>query len=285
MADFSDAKNSLGSVYPENTIESPWNFLEPLITARQLRRRHLRGLPLMAGISDPLTGMPDLVTDEDLKDDILRAVAIAETETHIDIMPRVRKEKHAFDINEWQSYGYFVLDHRPCSSVIKMSITPSSEVDIFIVPNQWIDTGHLIHGQINIIPLVPATGIQGSLPGGGIYSGASGGSVFLNQVAMARWIPAYWEIEYASGFPDGLLPRIMNDLIGTIAAQETLSMLAATYANSMSSSLSIDSISQSVSGPGATLYKNRYNELQEKREKITRKIKSLYKMKIFSGNV
>src|SRR6185436_18720658 len=93
------------------------------------------------------------------------------------------------------------------------------------------------------------------------------------------WVPAFWGMEYTTGFKDGLIPVFINDLIGTIAALRILSMLAATYAAANSSSLSIDGMSQSISTPGPQLFKLRIDELTAQRDLLVKKVKKIFNMK------
>jgi hypothetical protein len=165
------------------------------------------------------------------------------------------------------------------ATIDKVTITPSNNVDIYTVPIEWIETAYLPMGQINIIPLVSAIGY--STPA----AVSSGGAVFLSVLGGQQWVPAFWQIEYTSGFPDGMMPKPVNELIGCIAAMEILAMLAATYAKSSSHSLGIDGMSQSVSTPGPALFDQRLVILADKRKTLTSKLKTMYGLKIFSGQV
>ena len=109
--------------------------------------------------------------------------------------------------------------------------------------------------------------------------------MFLNILGQKPWVPAFWGIEYTTGFQNGQVPVIVNDLIGTIAAQRVLSMLAATYARSNSTSLSIDGMSQSISTPGPQVFKVRLDELAEQRKLLTNKVKKLFQQKFIVGNI
>src|SRR6185369_13911889 len=112
--------------------------------------------------------------------------------------------------------------------------------------------------------------------------GSTGGAFFLSILGNRQWIPAYWKITYTSGFKDGMVPRVINELISTIAAMEILSQLAATYARVQSHSLGIDGLSQSVSTPGPAVFQVRIQELTDKRKALVGKIRAKYGTKLFS---
>ena len=280
MADFTNSKKALGSALPENAVEASRQQVEPLLTVDQLKTRFLWGVPLVSATKDPMTGKSQVMTDDMLADLIESAVSQAELELKIDILPVQREEKQPFDINLYNSFGYFQLSHRPCSSVDKLSVTPSNELDVYVVPNDWVEGAYLQRGQVNIIPLTVAF-VQGTY----IPQQSSGGAAFLQILGNKAWIPAWWKIKYTSGFPDGMVPRIVNDYIGVQAAMEVLSMLALTYARTNSHSLGIDGLSQSVSTPGPQIFKVRLDELEERRKRIEKKIKAIFGYKIFSGTL
>jgi hypothetical protein len=282
MADYTTSKGlpDNGATFPENAIASPWGRMEALLTPDQLVTRFLFGIPLVSRMKDPRTNQPMVITNEMLNDYIRLAVDTAEVECSIDIMPVQYSEKFAFDKAEYDQFGYFKATHKPVHSIEKLAVTPSDNIDVFIVPLEWIETTFLTYGQINIIPLtlaITSTGITNSQAGGG--------SVFLNILGQKPWVPAFWGIKYTTGFKDGMVPTVINDLIGAIAAMRVLSMLAATYARSNSTSLSIDGMSQSISTPGPQVFKVRLDELAEQRKMLTKKVKKMFQMAFVVGNV
>lgn len=268
------AAGQTGQAYPENAVDTSWSRLEPLLTAEELITRFLVGIPLVSRMKDPRTNKPMVITNDMLKDYINRAVNTAETEMSIDIMPVKYSEKAPFIKADYDNFGYFMTQHKPVYSLDYLSIRPADNIDVFVVPLQWVETAYMAYGQINIIPLtlaITSTGVANFQVGGG--------SVFLNILGNKPWVPAFWAIEYTTGFKDGMIPSIINDLIGCIAAQQVLSMLAATYAMVQSSSLSIDGISQSVSTPGPKVFKDRLEELAEQRKLLTNKVKKMFQQK------
>ncbi len=282
MADFTDNKDG-PTLSPMGAVDSSWNRLEPLVTAAQLRDTHLLWLPLVSGMTDPNTGKRIVATDDQINGIIIQAVTLAEAETGLQIFPTQHQEKLAFDRFEFNSMGYFKLKNRPVSSIQALQVVPANGIAIYNVPLDWIETANMGMGQINLIPInIAATGI------GTTYAPPAqtgGGAFFLSVLGQQAWVPAFWLATYTTGFPDGKIPRMVNQYIGTIAAIELLSQLAATYAKSTSHSQSLDGVSQSISTPGPTLYQTRITDLTEKRKMLKGKLLANFGLKMFSGNV
>jgi hypothetical protein len=278
MADYSNSKEAVGAAYPENAIQTTFPDLEPLITVQQLKDRHLFGVSLY-GAKDPSTGKAAPLNDSILSDLIAGAVSAAELQLKIDIFPKKRREKQPFDINLYNSFGYLQLNHMPCTSIDKLSVNPSNNIDVYVLPKEWIEGAFLVKGQVNIVPLSVAF-VQGTT-----VSQSSGGAFFLNIMGNRGWVPAFWQCEYTSGFPNGMVPRIINDYIGSRAAFEVLSMLALAFARANSHSLGIDALSQSISTPGPQIFRGRLTELEEKMARIEKKVKMIFGFKLFSGTI
>lgn len=280
MSDYTQSKSGPGALFPDNAVDtSGWNRLEPLITPAQVKRRHLFGIPMVSGIKDPLTKKAQVYDDELIQDTIERAVSMAEDEAAIDIFPVRVKEKHGFKREDYLAFGYMRLERRPAASVEALSITPANGMSLYNVPLDWIETGYLSRGQINIVPITSTVAFQGPAPVG------SGGALFLQILGQQGWVPGFWQVEYTSGYPDGQLPRVINELVGVIAAMEVLGSLAATYAGNTSHSLGIDGMSQSVSTPGGQIYGPRMEELAAKRKKLAKQIKSEMGQVLFSSDI
>lgn len=279
MADFTDSKSSVGSVYPENAVESPWIRTEPLITPEKLRMRYLFGIPLVSRLPDPITKKYQVMTDDILSDYILRAVSVVETETHLTIFPVVLHEKHPFHRLDYESFGYFRTKHRPVQSVLKIAVVPANNIDVYIVPLDWVTTAYLPHGQINIVPITIAT-----VGGATIPANSVSGAAFLSILSRHFWVPEFWQIDYVAGFEEGAVPRIVNELIGITATIDILSQLAATFFNT-SNSLGIDGMSQSSAGPGPQVFLTRIGELKEKKDMLIKKLRSMYQTTLFAADL
>lgn len=283
MGDYTNSKPGLGDVFPDGGTDTTWNRTEPLITPEKLRTKHLFGIPLVSALKDPITKQAMVMTPDLLQDYIDQACATVELETGLIIFPTAFEEKYAWDKCDYDSFGYFRLRKRPCASLESITVNLSSNDDIFQVPLQWVETANLYQGQVNIIPLTIAltNGQPSAIP-------TSAGGALLLSVFQGRswWIASFWKIKGTYGFPNGLLPKVMNDLIGCVAAMEVLSQLAATYGKTSGSSMSIDGMSQSVSTPGPEIFTPRLKDLAEKRARLTKKLKSYYGIGTFqAGNV
>jgi hypothetical protein len=281
VADYTNSKDGLGRVLSENAIQVQWEDIEPLISPEILIKRHLFGLPLVSGVRNPTTRKFDVMTPALIKEYITDAVAIAEEEARIDIFPRQYKEKQAFDRAAYQSFGYFQLRHLPIDSIQDLTVTTSSQDDVYRVPLEWIDIGFLRQGQMNILPLTLklVNGVQSPLLAG------PGGSAFLAIFGNFPWIASFWQVTYTTGFKDGAIPKIVNQYIGTIAAMEVISSLAATYSRTTSNSLNMDGLGQSISGPGPELYRTRLGELETKRKLLCGRLKNRLGVGILVNNV
>jgi len=280
MADYTNSKDGLGRLSPENAVAVQFEDLEPLLTPEQLINLHLKGLNLRSAVRNPFTGKYDVWTNDDLKEYIINAVALAEAESNLEIFPVQHKEKLPFDRCEYKSFGYIPLRHRPVSSLQSLRVVTSSEQAVYALPLEWVDVGYLSQGYVYILPLTIAVKegvIQPLLAG-------PGGSAFLALFGSNPYVPAFWEAEYTTGFKDGLIPKLVNQYIGVIAAMEVLSAIAATYARTTSSSLGIDSLSQSSSGPGAQLFAPRLEDLASKRKWLMTRLKAKFGMSIISSN-
>lgn len=282
MADYTNSKAPTGAVYPIQAIADSWGHIEPLITPDQLKARHLFGIPLVSRMADPITGQRQRMTDPLLKDTIDRAVAIAEAETHLIIMPRQFQEKLPFDRNQYASLGYLMLPQHPVSSLEKFAVTASNGADLYIVPPDWVEVAYIHTGQINVIPMTVAFQYGGYMMPGNT-GGMAGGSAFLAILGQNPWIPAYWQVTYTAGFPDGKLPQIINELVGIIAAIDVLGLLATTNALNSSHSVGMDGISQSISTPGPQVYDARITLLTAQKELIVNKVRTMYGTKLFTG--
>jgi hypothetical protein len=278
--DYAESKQGLGQIYNSGVVATPWEDSEPLITPQKLRDVHLFGIPLVSAIRDPLTNRPAIMVDDLLKTFINEAVGLVELEAKFEVFPRQRVEKAAFDRAAYDNFGFMQLRHRPVSSLESMTVTPSNEMSVFQIPLEWIDTGLLTFGQLALIPLTIAVKSGTVMP----LTSSPGGAVFLSIFGNKPWIPMFWELRYTSGFPDGTIPKTVNQLIGVVAAMEVLSVLATTYSRSNSTSLGIDGLSQSISTPGAEIYRQRLSELADKRKWLSSRLQARFNTSFVMDN-
>lgn len=286
MADYTTTKFAPGSdkgeVYPAGGKETDWGRVEPLIDAEQIKNEILFGIPMVSYLQHPITKQRAQLTDATIGRIIVRAVSKVEELTAATLFPVQFEEKKPFDRNDYQQFGYMKLNNRPVSSIESLTITASNQATLFTVPLEWVDTGHLTRGQVNIIPLtIATTNNSGQI----INSSAGGGAAFLSLLAQHGWVPSFWQVRYTAGYKDGMLPRIVNYLVGITAAIDILSMLGATLAMSNSASLGIDGLSQSSSGPGPNVYEVRIGQLKEEQKTYVKKVKRFCGLLIISGSV
>src|SRR6478736_2056933 len=158
MGTYDDSKGGPGAVFPDgaDTSEDAWNRSAPLITAAEVRDKHLWGIQLVSGQKDVITKKNRVMTDTEIEEIIIDALDTVEEETGTLVMPTQIGEKHAFDMHEYYSFGYFRTRKRPVMSIESSTITPATDIDTFPIPNDWIETGLLHQGQINIIPMAVA---------------------------------------------------------------------------------------------------------------------------------
>jgi hypothetical protein len=260
---------------PPGLQETTWLRMQPLLSVEELRHLHLFGVDLSSKMPDPITGQKVVMSDGILQRHIEKAVELAETETGLTLMPATVQEQVDFDRPAFESFGWFQVSRTPVWGIEKLTIRTPQGLDVYQVPNEWITTQALHRGRINIVPLT--AGFTGT-PFGPIGNAASGGAgaIFLASLGGAWWIPAYWGISYLAGFPDGMLPATVNDLVGTIAAMEILSQLASTWGAVQSASIGLDGFSQSTSNPGPQIFKVRMDELKEKRAMLVGRLKTAF---------
>lgn len=265
--------------WPPGILDATWARSEPLITPEQLRTDWLKGIPLVSAIIDPVTKKYTVITDDDLKNYIELAISNLEMETGLYLMQISLTERQPFDMMEFRSFGFFKLRGKPCTSVEALRIAASDGTVFFDTPKQWIETGYLHWGQLNILPLSPGT--FGSTS---VVTGGPAATVFLTTLQSQGHIPAYWTCQYTCGWPDDAMPKPVNNLIGIEAAIHTLALIAATYQRN-STSLSMDGLSQSVSLPGPDIYNTRIQFLQTQKKMLVNKLKKSFGLGILTGNV
>lgn len=287
MANYENSKPVQGNAqWPINVIESKWDRLEPLITVELLRENYLFGIPLQSRTAQIINGQRVFaeMSDAYLANQIHRMVSEAEQELNMAIMPYQKRERHPFDRNPYQNGGYFKLKSRPIVSVDSIYVSDPNNEQLWIIPSQWIDTGYLSNGQVNILPfsLGLANFTAATLPASNEPTSAN--TLFwLMGTQWMDWVAGYWQVEYTAGFKDGLVPVVINDFIGNMTALEILQLLQTTYALNTPHSLSLDGMSQSASPLGPQLYQTRIQQLQETIAKQREKLRNAFGAKIWTG--
>lgn len=269
-------------IYPENAVDGrAFSRCEPLLTVDVLTRRHLFGIKLVSQNVNPLTGQYDIKGPEDLKDHIVRAVNQLELDAGITIFPVQYEEQQPLDRVHVEQSGYFRLRNKPLLTIDALQIKPVNSVmgqQIYTVPREWISFTHAVKGQINVVPLV-AGGSQVLTAEGG--NTAAFTLTFLSHVA---WAPSYWQIRYTAGLPEGEIPVVVNEAIGCYAALDILAdVVQAQTSNSYS--LGIDDMNQSQQNSVPENLMVRIKMIEEKRQKLVKKIRAYYGMRITASTI
>ena len=275
-----DQKTGLGATYPDGAVDATeLARIEPLLTPDLLISRHLFGIPLVSHTPDPITHKKMVMTPDMLKDHIYRAISKIELEGGFYITPVAKQGRYQFDRVNYLSFGFLQLNDRPISSIQSFDIITAQGNSVYRVPNEWIAPGHLHRGQLSFIPLQPAFLGSGYLP-----SASAGGAAFISILGQRNFVPEYWQVSYICGFEEGKIPKIVNELIGSVAAIEILALLQATHLSS-SHSIGVDGLSQSISTQGPQIYQAQIELLKEKQKVITKKLKVLFGLVFFSDSL
>lgn len=280
--DFTTAKTPTQAIWAPRTKETSAVRLVPVLSPLELTSLHMFGIPLVSAMPHPITKKRAEMTDAIIKAKIDDAIEQVEVDTGLTILPTVYAERQPFDKKLYDAWGYMQLTRRPVWSVSSVRWEGPDGQTLYTLPLEWIDVGLLYRGRISVVPYsigFTQTGPVPPVPG-------SGGSPFLNVIAMsANWINAFWMLEYAAGFPDGMVPKIVNDLIGKRAVIEILGQLGATYASTNSTSIGVDGFSESVSTPGPNIYQVRIDQLEADYERIKGRVKTIFGLKLFTGTL
>jgi len=246
LADYSNSDNSTkvnnASTYPVKAIDAgSFKRIEPMLTAELLVSRFLKGIPLIS----PLTQEP--ITNEDLADFIIRAANSLEVDANLSVAPVQSKIRLPFAMDLYTEFMYLELPNKPILSIDRLGIVTSNGISIYQVPADWIDTANFADGRVNVIPLSPALGTF-------VTPSAQAGGAFLVLIGYRSNMPAYWEVQYTSGFSfDSKIPMILNEAIGRKAAILLFNLLIPQFQFS-SFSLGLDGVSQSQTIAAPQLY-------------------------------
>lgn len=264
-----------GKIYPEYVTSSPWQRLEPLLTAERIRQIYVT-VPLVSFFPDPVTGKKRVWTDNDVNELIRVCVNRIEAESNCLIMPSEIRDTYPFDRVEYQKYGWMNTNVRPITALLQVEVWTADKRNIFSLPIEWVSVPNLAHGQMSILP-------GGAAPAPLAVSPSI--SPFLMWLTSLGWIPSFWSIHAIAGFKDGLIPAFVNDLIGAEVAIRLLGQLASTYAFATGGSLAIDGLSQSSSGPGPNAYAAQIAEMKELKRSSLKKLRKFCGSAISTGSV
>lgn len=232
-----------GGIRSDNkTIRRTESFLTP----ETLKRRFLYGVEITDDNGQPLP-------EESYQDYIDIATSMLETALDICIAKRVFKgapvdpdtgevndnagEEKDFQSNDYWQWGYFQLNNLPVIKVTEIrAVYPSST--ILKYPPEWFK----LQRHDGVLRLIPTSGTIVN------FQVDNGGHYFPEIFRHQGHVPLVWQIDYEAGFDDGKIPMDINAAIGMIAAIFALDIAGdlVVGAGIASSSLSIDSLSQSI---------------------------------------
>jgi hypothetical protein len=263
------------AMYPVHMQKASGLFTrcEPLLTPEQLKTRFLKFFPLS------FFTVNNQLSDDDLKDRIYLAANAVELDLKTTITRESRKEKLPFKQEDYKAYIHLSAEQGPIVSIEQLAIVSADKNIIFEIPAEWIETANFAKRLINVIPLLAAYGVnsvQGAVGNAGI--------AFLTVIDGLNWVPAYWQIEYTTGISntEGKIPTVVNELIGTVAAIDIISMLMLMFV-ATSQAQSQDGISQSSSF-SPQIFMLRIQELEKKRDRLQRELRAIFFNKFIVGN-
>ena len=301
MADLSKAKKPIHGHWPERVIQSAPGIerFEELMTPKKLKSRFFLGLPL----TSPLTG--EKITPSDMKEAIMRACNILETDIRTEIMPTIKRHRLPFDAELYSRFIHLEIPHKPIQKVLALQICSSSYLQngqepgstplpgqppeinprypngdvLYTIPVEWIDMANANRGILNVNPFSPAF----TAVGVATTPSASPLTAFLGQL---RFVPGFWNVTVLSGLgcEDGTVPVYVNEVVGCKAAILLLDNLIPLY-RIASQSLGADGLSQSVNDLGYQLLKQKRDDLEVKYKEYCKTLKSLTGNTLFVSNV
>jgi hypothetical protein len=272
MGDFTETKTFGTKAYPVEALDTTPLFrrIEPILTPELLVGRYLKGVP---GLD---------YEEEELKDEIMRAMNEVELLTDLNLTKIQRKERIPFDRDHYRSFVFMKTNNGPILSVEEILIESSNGENIYKLPPDWLEMGFAHKRQINLIPILSIFGAAGLKDG----QPSNAGLIFIQAVNNYQWLPAFFSVIYTTGVchKDGHLPQIMNELVGLTAAMEILGNLQSriTYA---STSIAQDGVSQSASGPGPQTFQPRIDILEKRKDKLMKKIRAEFHQGYFLSNI
>ena len=164
------------------------------------------------------------------------------------------------------------LDHSPILYVEKVELSFSNDINIPGFVSFPLEHVHVM-GQEGTVQLVPAFGTS---LGGFLLSAFSGAQFHALRSAGITSFPGAIRVQYVSGFAPDKIPYMISQLISTLAAINILSILGPILFPHSSTSISIDSVSQSVGSFGPKHLNDRIQQLTEERDRLLDTARSYY---------
>jgi len=267
MAKSSTPKNELFPLrHTEEKLPKISRFCH-IPTPADLKKTKLFGIPLCSS----LTG--ETFSDEAIQFYINSAMSEIEHLLDLNISPVKYYEKHDYKSGNFiWSYGYLKLDHPNVLEVSKVELSFSNNQDTDGFVQFPLEHVHIMP-QEGVLQLVPAFGTSLS---GFLLSAFSGTQYHALRAIGVTDFPGAVRVEYTAGFEEDKVPYIICQLIEIKAAINVLSAIGPVLFPTNSTSIGIDGVSQSVSGPGPQFLAQRMQQLQQEEEKVSNSVKSYY---------
>lgn len=236
-------------------------------TPADIRSRKLFGIPLKSS----LTG--EELSDEALDFYINAAISEVEHILDMNITPVKYLEKHDYKRHNFTwNYNYLKLDHPNVINVSKVELSFSNDTHVEGFVNFPLEHVHVMP-QEGVIQLVPAFGTSLS---GFLLSAFSGTQFHALRATGVTDFPGGIRVEYTAGFCPGKVPAIIVELIETIAALKTLSILGPVLFPQTSVSIGIDGTSQSTGSFGPKHLNDRIDQLEKAKDQQMDAVKGYY---------
>lgn len=267
-----DADSTPTNAYPVESLftSGVLKRIEPIVTPELMKSRYLKGIDLSE------------YSDEELKDHINLAINETELMTGLNLDKVQYKESIPFDRDLYRSFVYIKTNNGPILSIESLSVESSNGENVYNLPPEWISMSLAHKRQLNLLPILSifgASGLQDS-------QASNAGLIFLQAVSNFHWMPAFFSVTYTAGVchKEGSLPIALNDILGMTAAIELLGSAQTKFLYT-STSISQDGLSQSSGGQGPQTYQARIEQLEAKRDKQLKKIRSEFHQLYYMSNI
>ncbi len=239
----------------------------PIIQVQDLKDEYLFGIPLQSQLTK------QKLTDPILKKIIFKAIADAETMIKIPIL-KVNISDEPFDYKRADDIQFSTrrLSKWPVLQINSLQAQWPGRTDDQRTnfPTSWAS----VNADTGLFRIVPKSGTEVNVDIG--FIGLHGR--FSSNVE--GW-PNLWHISYVAGFEYDKVPHLVNDLVGTLAALRTLSLMAPILFPVNSISIGVDGLNKGVSGAGTQYLLQRSTELIAERDRLVFQLRSIYSTDLF----
>jgi hypothetical protein len=265
-----------GTVFNQGPGEPGFDRYGPLIDSERLKKEYLFGIPLKAA----LTG--EEVDDETLKQFIRKGVGDFEAAVRVPLNPVRITDRFDFERADDIAFGTRRLTRWPVLKVENLkalwpgrneSLAPDGPTQEIDYPTSWVS----LQGDQGLIRIIPNSGTLVNADANFLSSSAYRAVVLGG---LKAW-PNLWRVTYLAGMDYDMIPDLVNDCVGHMAAIKFLSMMAPALFPVVSQNVSIDGMGQSVSTAGPTWLQLRLQELQTERDRLVDLLKTHYGSDIF----